>query len=92
MFRKYEGKSVHYLRGGAKRAAVIVKKSADIARKHAPGQTNESGQYSGRRSIETALLWAKSNNIEVEKTSGGYLPEIMMDSFQMQQVFSKYYC
>ena len=71
----------------AQRAAVIVKNLLTFARKHAPVK-----QMSQINTVVEGVLKLRSyeqkvNNIEVEKHLAVNLPEIMMDSFQMQQVF-----
>jgi signal transduction histidine kinase len=71
----------------AQRAAVIVKNLLTFARKHAP--VTQLGQVN--TVIEDVLKLRayeqKVNNIEVEKHLAADLPEIMMDPFQIQQVF-----
>jgi signal transduction histidine kinase len=71
----------------AQRAAVIVKNLLTFARKHAPVK-----QLSQVNTVVEDVLHLRSyeqkvNNIEVEKHLAPNLPEIMMDHFQMQQVF-----
>ena len=71
----------------AQRAAVIVKNLLTFARKHAPVK-----QLSQINAVVEDVLHLRSyeqkvNNIEVEKRLAYDLPEIMMDHFQMQQVF-----
>jgi PAS domain S-box-containing protein len=71
----------------AKRCANIVKNLLTFARKHAPVK-----QLSSINSIiEDVLLLRdydhKVNNVEVEKRFAPHLPQIMVDYFQMQQVF-----
>jgi PAS domain S-box-containing protein len=71
----------------AQRAAAIVKNLLTFARKHAPvkqlSQVNAViDDVSRLRAYEQ-----KVNNIEVENRLSPNLPEIMIDHFQMQQVF-----
>ncbi len=71
----------------AQRCANIVKNLLTFARKHTPIK-----QLSNVNNIieDVLLLRAyehKVNNIEVERRFAPNLPEIMVDSFQMQQVF-----
>jgi signal transduction histidine kinase len=66
---------------------VIVKNLLTFARKHAPVK-----QLSQINAVVEDVLHLRSyeqkvNNIEVEKRLAHDLPEIMMDHFQMQQVF-----
>jgi len=71
----------------AQRAAVIVKNLLTFARKHAP--VKQPGQVTNI--IEDVLRLRayeqKVNNIEVNRRFASDLPEIMVDYFQMQQVF-----
>ena len=71
----------------AQRAAVIVKNLLTFARKHAPVKqlTQVNTVIEGVLRLRT--YEQKVNNIKVEKHLATNLPEIMMDSFQMQQVF-----
>ena len=71
----------------AQRASAIVKNLLTFARKHAPMR-----QLSQVNSILEDVLKLRSyehkvNNIELEKNFAPELPEIMVDYFQMQQVF-----
>jgi signal transduction histidine kinase len=71
----------------AQRAAAIVKNLLTFARKHAPVK-----QLSQVNSILEDVLRLRAyehkvNNIEVDKQLATNLPEIMVDYFQMQQVF-----
>jgi PAS domain S-box-containing protein len=71
----------------AQRAAVIVKNLLTFARKHEPVK-----QLSQINAIVEDVLRLRSyeqkvNNIEIEKHLAVNLPEIMMDHFQIQQVF-----
>jgi signal transduction histidine kinase len=71
----------------AQRAAVIVKNLLTFARKHAP--VTQLGQVN--IVIEDVLRLRayeeRVNNIEVDKHLAPDIPEIMMDPFQIQQVF-----
>ena len=71
----------------AQRAAAIVKNLLTFARKHAPVK-----QLSQVNTVIEDVLRLRAyeqnvNNIEVETCLAIDLPEIMMDHFQMQQVF-----
>jgi two-component system NtrC family sensor kinase len=71
----------------AQRASTIVKNLLTFARKHAPMR-----QLSQINNILEDVLKLRSyehkvNNIELEKRFAADLPEIMVDYFQMQQVF-----
>jgi two-component system NtrC family sensor kinase len=71
----------------AQRASAIVKNLLTFARKHAPMR-----QLSHVNNILEDVLKLRSyeqkvNNIELEKQFAADLPEIMVDYFQMQQVF-----
>jgi two-component system NtrC family sensor kinase len=71
----------------AKRASTIVKNLLTFARKHAPMR-----QLSQINNILEDVLKLRSyehkvNNIELKKRFAADLPEIMVDYFQMQQVF-----
>jgi two-component system NtrC family sensor kinase len=71
----------------AQRASAIVKNLLTFARKHAPMR-----QLSQINNILEDVLKLRSyehkvNNIELEKRFAADLPEIMVDYFQMQQVF-----
>jgi PAS domain S-box-containing protein len=71
----------------AQRCASIVKNLLTFARKHAP--TKQLSHV--HNIIEDVLILRayehKVNNIEVERRFAPNLPEIMVDYFQMQQVF-----
>ena len=71
----------------AQRAAGIVKNLLTFARKHAP--VTELCQINNviENVLKLRAYEQKVNNIEVEKYLAADLPEIMMDHFQMQQVF-----
>jgi two-component system NtrC family sensor kinase len=71
----------------AQRASTIVKNLLTFARKHAPMR-----QLSQINNILEDVLKLRSyeqkvNNIDLEKRFAADLPEIMVDYFQMQQVF-----
>jgi PAS domain S-box-containing protein len=73
--------------GEAQRAARIIKDLLTFARKHSP--VKEPGQINA---IIEAVLRLRAyeqrvNNIEVERHLAGDLPEVMVDYYQMQQVF-----
>ena len=71
----------------AQRAAGIVKNLLTFARKHAP--VTELCQINSviENVLKLRAYEQKVNDIEVEKYLAADLPEIMMDHFQMQQVF-----
>jgi len=71
----------------AQRAAGIIKNLLTFARKHTP--VTELSQINNIMEdvLRLRAYEQKVNNIEVEKYLAADLPEIMMDHFQMQQVF-----
>jgi PAS domain S-box-containing protein len=71
----------------AQRAAVIVKNLLTFARKHAPAKQLSQINTVVEDVLRLRYYEQKVNNIEVEKHLAVNLPEIMMDHFQMQQVF-----
>jgi PAS domain S-box-containing protein len=71
----------------AQRAAVIVKNLLTFARKHAPVKQLTQINLVIEGVLRLRSYEEKVNNIEVEKNLANNLPEIMIDSFQMQQVF-----
>ena len=71
----------------AQRAAVIVKNLLTFARKHAPVTQLSQINIVIEDVLRLRAYEQKVNNIEVEKHLAVNLPEIMMDPFQIQQVF-----
>ena len=71
----------------AQRAAIIVKNLLTFARKHAPVKQLTQVNTAIEGVLRLRAYEQKVNNIEVEKHFATDLPEMMMDSFQMQQVF-----
>ncbi len=71
----------------AQRAAVIVKNLLTFARKHAPVKQLSQVNMVIEDVLRLRAYEQKVNNIEVEYRLDTNLPEIMMDHFQMQQVF-----
>ena len=71
----------------AQRAAVIVKNLLTFARKHAPVKQLSQVNTVVEDVLRLRAYEQKVNNIEVEQHLAPNLPEIMMDHFQMQQVF-----
>jgi len=71
----------------AQRAAVIVKNLLTFARKHAPVTQLSQINIVIEDVLRLRSYEQKVNNIEVEKHLAVALPEIMMDPFQIQQVF-----
>ena len=71
----------------AQRAAIIVKNLLTFARKHAPVKQLTQVNTAIEGVLRLRAYEQKVNNIEVEKHFATNLPEMMMDSFQMQQVF-----
>jgi signal transduction histidine kinase len=71
----------------AQRAAAIVKNLLTFARKHAP--VKQAGQINNviNEVIKIRAYEQKVNNITVNMEFSENLPEIMLDYFQMQQVF-----
>jgi PAS domain S-box-containing protein len=71
----------------AQRAAVIVKNLLIFARKHAPVTQLSQINIVIEDVLRLRTYEQKVNNIEIEKHLASNLPEIMMDPFQIQQVF-----
>ena len=71
----------------AQRAAEIIKNLLTFARKHAPVKELSQVNTVIEDVLRLRVYEHKLNNIEVEKHLATDLPEIIMDHFQMQQVF-----
>jgi PAS domain S-box-containing protein len=71
----------------AQRAASIVKNLLTFARKHTPVKQLSQINAVIEDVLRLRTYEQKVNNIEVEKHLATNLPEIMIDPFQMQQVF-----
>jgi len=71
----------------AQRAATIVKNLLTFARKHAPVKQQSQVNSILEDVLRLRAYEQKVNNIEVDKRLATDLPEIMVDYFQMQQVF-----
>jgi PAS domain S-box-containing protein len=71
----------------AQRAAVIVKNLLTFARKHAPVKQLSQVNTVIEDVLRLRAYEQKVNNIEIENRMATDLPEIMIDNFQMQQVF-----
>jgi signal transduction histidine kinase len=71
----------------AQRAAAIVKNLLTFARKHAPVKELSNVNAVVEDVLRLRSYEQKVNNIEVENRLTPNLPEIMIDHFQMQQVF-----
>jgi PAS domain S-box-containing protein len=71
----------------AQRAAAIVKNLLTFARKHAPVKELSNVNAVVEDVLRLRSYEQKVNNIEVENRLSPNLPEIMIDHFQMQQVF-----
>jgi PAS domain S-box-containing protein len=71
----------------ARRAAAIVKNLLTFARKHAPVKQLSQVNTIIEDVLRLRAYEQRVNNIEVEKRLAADLPEIMVDYFQMQQVF-----
>jgi PAS domain S-box-containing protein len=71
----------------AQRAAAIVKNLLTFARKHAPVKELTNVNSVVEDVLRLRAYEQKVNNIEVENRLTPNLPEIMIDHFQMQQVF-----
>jgi len=71
----------------AQRAAAIVKNLLTFARKHAPVKELSQVNTVVEDVLRLRSYEQKVNNIEVENRLTPKLPEIMIDHFQMQQVF-----
>jgi two-component system NtrC family sensor kinase len=73
--------------GEAQRASSIVKNLLTFARKHAPMRQLSQVNSIIEDVLKLRAYEHKVNNIEMEKRFAADLPEIMVDYFQMQQVF-----
>jgi PAS domain S-box-containing protein len=71
----------------AQRAAAIVKNLLTFARKHAPVKQLSQVNTVIEDVLRLRAYEQKVNNIEIENHLAPNLPEIMIDHFQMQQVF-----
>jgi PAS domain S-box-containing protein len=71
----------------AQRAAAIVKNLLTFARKHTPVKQLSQINTVIEDVLRLRTYEQKVDNIEVEKHLANSLPEIMIDPFQMQQVF-----
>ena len=71
----------------AQRAAAIVKNLLTFARKHAPVKQLSQVNTVIEEVLRLRAYEQKVNNIEIENRLASNLPEIMIDHFQMQQVF-----
>jgi len=71
----------------AQRASAIVKNLLTFARKHAPMRQISQVNNILEDVLKLRAYEHKVNNIELEKNFAPELPEIMLDYFQMQQVF-----
>jgi PAS domain S-box-containing protein len=71
----------------AQRAANVTKNLLTFARKHAPVKEPNRINSIIEDVLELRAHAQKMNDIEVEKHLARYLPEVMVDYFQMQQVF-----
>jgi PAS domain S-box-containing protein len=71
----------------AQRAAAIVKNLLTFARKHTPVKQLSQINTVIEDVLRLRTYEQKVDNIEVEKYLANNLPEIMIDPFQMQQVF-----
>jgi len=71
----------------AQRASAIVKNLLTFARKHAPMRQISQVNNILEDVLKLRAYEHKVNNIELEKNFALELPEIMLDYFQMQQVF-----
>jgi PAS domain S-box-containing protein len=71
----------------AQRAAVIVKNLLTFARKHVPVKSLSQVNAVIEDVLRLRAYEQKVNNIEIENHLDPSLPEIMIDHFQMQQVF-----
>jgi two-component system NtrC family sensor kinase len=71
----------------AQRASAIVKNLLTFARKHAPMRQLSQVNNILEDVLKLRAYEHRVNNIELEKHFAADLPEIMVDYFQMQQVF-----
>jgi signal transduction histidine kinase len=71
----------------AQRAASVTKDLLTFARKHAPAKQPNQINSIIEDLLELRAYEQKVNNIEVERHLGADLPKIMVDYFQIQQVF-----
>jgi signal transduction histidine kinase len=71
----------------AQRAAAIVKNLLTFARKHAPVKQLSQVNTVVEDVLRLRAYEQKANNIKLENNFAPNLPQIMMDHFQIQQVF-----
>jgi len=71
----------------AQRAASITKNLLTFARKHAPEKQSNQINSIVEDVLKLRAYEHKANSIEVERQFAPDLPEVMVDYFQMQQVF-----
>jgi len=78
---------LHTIYSEAQRASAIVKNLLTFARKHSPLRQLSQINNILEDVLKLRAYEHKVNNIEVEKQFAEDLPEVMIDYFQMQQVF-----
>lgn len=80
-------KDLEVVHSEAQRAAGIVKNLLAFARKHEPVRQVSQINNIIEDVLKLRAYEQKANNIEVDRRFASELPEIMVDYFQMQQVF-----
>jgi PAS domain S-box-containing protein len=80
-------KDLNIVNGEAQRAAKVVKNLLIFARKHANEAQFSSVTQAIEKVLELRAYDQKNNNIEVIRDFAPDLPHIVMDYFQIQQVF-----
>jgi PAS domain S-box-containing protein len=83
----YMKQDLETIHNEAERAAVIVKNLLTFGRKHAPVKQLSYINTVIEDVLKLRAYEEKVNNIKIEKHFEQNLPQIMMDHFQMQQVF-----
>jgi len=76
-----------FLNSEAQRAANVTKSLLTFGRKHAPVKQHNQINNIIEEVLKLRAYGHKSNSIEVEKHLAPDLPQILVDYFQMQQVF-----
>jgi C4-dicarboxylate-specific signal transduction histidine kinase len=78
---------IEAIHGQAKRSAAIVKNLLTFARKHGPLRQSTQINNVIEDVLKLRAYELSVNNVQVETRFAPELPEIMVDHFQMQQVF-----
>ena len=83
----YVRRDLGFIQSEAKRAANVTSNLLTFARKYTPVKRLNQINAIIEDVLKLRSYWHRSNGIEVEKHLAPELPEIMVDYFQMQQVF-----